>query len=191
MVPRLEKMCSTRALFPVPSHQNVCRDINQFPSLLGNSHQPLKHALLFITHLKLTVEQPNQQTVFGLCNFQVRDPFLCSPFKQNSLKRVVSIPRPHSFSFQLTLMEFPSMPLPWKNPYQDQHQPTSCQRNINSVFILTHFLTVLMFLWPWSWTTSSANDAWIHRSWKVTLLFKNLKTKPSYKSVSIGLFVNS
>ena len=56
MVPRLEDVFNKSIYFPVPSHQNVCRDINQFPSLLGNSHQPLEHALLFITHLKINCQ---------------------------------------------------------------------------------------------------------------------------------------
>lgn len=131
MVPRLENVFNKSIYFPIPSHQNVCRDINQFPSLLDNSHQPLKHALLFITHLKIN-HQSNQQTIFWPCTLQVQ-PHFSAPLHSKTLwkscKYSLSPFLQFSFSSQPTLMEFPSIPLPWKDPYQGHQWPTFCQRN--------------------------------------------------------------
>lgn len=90
MVPRLENVFNKSIYFPSPSHQNVCRDINQFPSLLDNFHQPLKHALLFITHLKIN-HQSNQQTIFWPCTLQVQ-PHFSAPLHSKTLKKLLVFP---------------------------------------------------------------------------------------------------
>lgn len=122
-MPPLENELKRAFTSPTPSHWTVSRDINQFPSSLDNSHQPSKHVLLVITHLK--VIKPSHQHTFS------------APLHGRTIWK--SLVFPVSFSPTLSplspLIWFPPTPLHWKDPYQG-HQ---CGFVKEKLILCSHF----------------------------------------------------